>query len=85
MAKVVERVMGMEDQGVWDARKEEEKDLTTLPEFEDLEDEGVVLEEEKLFRSVRVEMREGGRAEARCERVGGDGEVEVVVFEVGNK
>ncbi|KAH7562639.1 hypothetical protein J3E72DRAFT_415629 [Bipolaris maydis] len=85
VAKVVERVMGMEDQGVWDARKEEEKDLTTLPEFEDLEDEGVVLEEEKLFRSVRVEMREGGRAEARCERVGGDGEVEVVVFEVGNK
>ncbi|EMD62562.1 hypothetical protein COCSADRAFT_222162 [Bipolaris sorokiniana ND90Pr] len=85
VANVVERVMGMEDKGVWDGSKEEEKDMATLPEFEELEDEGVVLEEEKLFRSVRVEMRgEGGRAEVRCERVGGDGEVEVVVFEVDN-
>ncbi|EUC44657.1 hypothetical protein COCMIDRAFT_6077 [Bipolaris oryzae ATCC 44560] len=87
VANVVERVMGMEDPGVWEGSREEEKDLGTLLELEELEDEEVVvMEEERLFRSVRVEMRgEGGKAEVRCERVGGDGEVEVVVFEVGNK
>ncbi|XP_014556473.1 hypothetical protein COCVIDRAFT_99703 [Bipolaris victoriae FI3] len=88
VANVVERVMGMEDVGVWDGSKEEEKDLTTLPKLEVVEEaeRGVVVQEEKLFRSVKVEMRgEGGRAEVRCERVGGDGEVEVVVFEVRNK
>lgn len=88
VANVVERVMGMEDVGVWDGSKEEEKDLTTLPKLEVVEEaeRGVVVQEEKLFRSVKVEMRgEGGRAEVRCERVGGDGEVEVVVFEVKNK
>ena len=85
VANVVERVMGMEDKGVWDGSKEEEKDMATLPEFEELEDEGVVLEEEKLFRSVRVEKSgEGGRAEVRCERVVGDGDDEVVVVEVDN-